>query len=70
MLKAQLDRRVQSPDNPAVVSPVGLVQDDDLVSSFGQCDFLLSKHLDLVPHHVDPPADTTATVTKVHLLAF
>lgn len=35
--------------------PVGLIQDDDLVSSFGQGDFLLSKHLDLVPHHVDAP---------------
>lgn len=42
------------------LSPVGFVQDDDLVSSFGQCDFLLSEHLDLVPHHIDSPADETS----------
>lgn len=60
---ARFDRTVCPCDDTPVVSPVGLVQDDDLVSSFGQRDFLLSKHLDLVSHHIDSPADTTATVT-------
>lgn len=44
--------------------PVGFVQNDDLVPSFGQCDLLLSKHLDLVPHHVDAPADKKLTVNS------
>lgn len=44
--------------------PVGFVQNDDLVPSFGQRDLLLSKHLDLVPHHVDAPADKKLTVNS------
>lgn len=44
------------------VSPVGFVQNDDLVSPFGQRHLLLSKHLDLVPHHIDAPA-TKASLT-------
>ena len=60
MINGTVCCNVHSPgDAPPVVSPVGFVQDDDLVSSFGQCDFLLSKHLDLVPHHIDSSADTT-----------
>ena len=33
--------------------PVCLIQDDDLVPSFGQGDFLLGKHFDFVPHNID-----------------
>jgi hypothetical protein len=36
--------------------PVSLIQDHNLVPPWLQSDLLLRKHLDLVPHHVQPPA--------------
>ena len=63
MINGTVCCNVHSSGDAPVVSPVGFVQDDDLVSSFGQCDFLLSKHLDLVPHHIDSSADKQSIVT-------
>lgn len=59
-----LNEELQSFPGPrlgkVVLSPVSFIQDNDLVSSFGQCDLLLSKHFDLIPHHVDSSAGTTS----------
>lgn len=35
--------------------PVCFIQDDDLVPSFGQGDFLLGKHFDFVPYNINAP---------------
>ena len=39
-----------------MVLPVSLIQDHNLVPPWLQSDLLLRKHLDLVPHHIQPPA--------------
>ena len=36
--------------------PVRLIQDDHLVPARRQRDLRLREHLDLVPHHINPPA--------------
>jgi hypothetical protein len=33
-------------------TPVSLIQEDNFVASWWQCDFLLCKHLDFVAHHI------------------
>ena len=43
--------------------PVRFIQDDDLVPSFGQGDFLLGKHFDFVPHNIDAPGTMSHKVT-------
>lgn len=48
---------------------VGLVQNDDLVSTSRQCHLLLREHLDLVAHHIDPSNPFHHSTISISLLS-
>jgi len=48
-----------------MVLPVSLIQDHNLVPPWLQSDLLLRKHLDLVPHHIQPPAKHESTIMHI-----
>ena len=60
--------RITIPPCPLQLLPVSFIQNDDLMSSLRQSDFLLSKHLYPVSHNINASAHTDRwTHTHTHM---